>query len=118
MLSMSTGNVRLATCKTPCSTISQFIAAETGSVQYANIGTGVSKFQADSAFRFAVIDPSKNLYRGSTSKTILPATGLWAIMQNGGWIAESSYPITFGGIGGVKPLASPSPVYFYDSPTI
>ena len=61
MLSMSTGNVSLATCKTPCSTFSQFIAAETGSVQYANIGTGMSKFQADSAFRFAVIDPSKNL---------------------------------------------------------
>ena len=83
---------------------------------YANIGSGVSKFQADSAFRFAAIDPSNNLYRGSTTKTILPATGQWAIMQNGGWIAESSYPLTFGGVGGVKPLASPSPAYFYDSP--
>jgi hypothetical protein len=36
-------------------------------------------------------------------------------MQNGAWESESSYSLTFGGVGGVKHLASPSPGYFFDS---
>jgi hypothetical protein len=114
LLSMSTGNVSLVTCTAPCNTIANMVKVETGSVQYVNIPSTATKFQADSSIRFQAVDPNGVLYRGGTTKTV--AAGSLAIMQNGGWGSESSFVFTIGGSGGIKPLASPSLAYFWDSP--
>jgi len=115
ILSMSTTNLDLVTCTAPCSAISQFAKVETGSVQYVNVAGGVTKLQADSGTRFAVISPGGALFRGGTTRSLVSTAGKWAVMQNGAWESESSYSLTFGGVGGVKHLASPSPGYFFDS---
>ena len=115
ILSMSTGNLDLVTCVAPCNAIADFEKVDNAATMYVNVGGGVSKLQADSSFSFALVDPSGNLYRSSTVKTILPATGQWGIFQNGVWESQSSFVLTFGGVGGVKPLASPSPQTFFDS---
>jgi len=115
VLSMSTGNVDLVTCASPCNAIADFVKVDNAATYYVNVAGGVSKLKTDSSFSYALVDPSGNLYRSSTVKTLLPATGQWGIFQNGVWESQSSFVLTFGGVGGVKPLASPSPQTFYDS---
>ncbi len=117
VLSPSTGNMDLVTCQQGCGAVSNFMRVETGSSVVANVGTGATKFSGDSSFRFAIVDPSGTLYRGGTTKTVTPNPGCWTIGQNGPWTSESNFILTFGGVGGVKNLASLSCASFYDSPS-
>jgi hypothetical protein len=116
ILSPSTGNIDLVTCQQGCGAVSNFVRVETGSSVIANVGAGATKFSGDSSFRFAIVDPSGTLYRGGTTKTVTPNPGCWTIDQNGPWTSESNFILTFGGVGGVKNLASSSCAAYYDSP--
>jgi hypothetical protein len=117
ILSPSTGNIDLVACQNGCGAATNFVKVETGSSLVTNIGAGATKFSGDSSSRFQTIDPNGSLYRGGTTKNITPVPGCWNISQFGPWASESNFLLTYGGVGGVKPLLSASCASFYDSPS-
>lgn len=113
----STGNIDTVICTAPCSTASNFIKAEVGAAYYLKVPNGVTKLQTDSTQVHTLVDPNGTFYRGNTVLSTPLVSGFWKVNTFGAWQDYTTNVVSFGGVGGVKPLASPSPATYWDSPS-